>query len=129
MNTSSPNPEKSYTYNCQKHEPSGFCFYIKGIDPNITFKPSLFTKTNSDDNVSALFVCKLKKVINSIYNDFYRRPMPLKLTPAEQISFDKAEICHICKKELLIKLEIIVILLVNTVELLIIVAISSVENQ
>ena len=27
--------------------------------------------------------------------------MPLKLTPAEQISFDKAEICHICKKELL----------------------------
>ena len=27
--------------------------------------------------------------------------MPLKLTPSEQDSFDKAEICHICKKELL----------------------------
>ena len=27
--------------------------------------------------------------------------MPLKLTPDEQISFDKAETCHICKKELL----------------------------
>ena len=36
-----------------------------------------------------------------IYNDFYRRPIPLKLTHAEQISFDKAEICHICKKEFL----------------------------
>ena len=101
MNTCSPNPEKSYTYNYQKHEPSGFCFYIKGIDPNITFKPSLFTKTNGDDNVSALFVYKLKKVINRTYNDFYCRPIPLKLTPAEQISFDKAETCHICKKELL----------------------------
>ena len=101
MNTCSPNPEKSYTYNYQKHEPSGFCFYIKGIDPNITFKPSLFTKTNGDDNVSALFVYKLKKAINRTYNDFYCRPIPLKLTPAEQISFDKAETCHICKKELL----------------------------
>ena len=47
-----------------------------------------------------LFI-NLKKVINSIYNDFYCRPMPLKLTPAEQISFDKAKTCHICKKELL----------------------------
>ena len=28
VNTCSPNPEKSYTYNYQKHEPSGFCFYI-----------------------------------------------------------------------------------------------------
>ena len=101
MNTCSPNPEKSYTYNYQKHEPSGFCFYIKGIDPNITFKPSLFTKTNGDDNVSALFVYKLKKVINRTYNDFYCRPIPLKLTPAEQILFDKAETCHIYKKELL----------------------------
>ena len=34
MSTCSPNPEDSYTYNYQKHEPSGFCF-IKGIDPNI----------------------------------------------------------------------------------------------
>ena len=33
MNTCSPNPEESYNYNYQKHEPSGFCFYIKGIIP------------------------------------------------------------------------------------------------
>ena len=31
MNTCSPNPKESYNYNYQKHEPSGFCFYIKGI--------------------------------------------------------------------------------------------------
>ena len=29
MNTCCPNPEKSYTYNYQKHEPSGFCFTSK----------------------------------------------------------------------------------------------------
>ena len=101
MNTCSPNPEKSYTYNYQKHEPSGFCFYIKGIDPNISIKPIIYTKTNSDDNVAEIFVNKLAKVTNKIYNDFYLRPIPLRLTRQEQISFDKAEICHICRKELL----------------------------
>ena len=101
MNTCSPNPKESYNYNYQKHEPSGFCFYIKGIVPDITFKPIIYTKTNSDDNVAKIFVNKIAKVTNKIYNDFYRRPIPLRLTKQEQISFDKAETCHICKKELL----------------------------
>ena len=101
VNTCSPNPEYSYNYNYQKHEPSGFCFYIKGIVPDITFEPIIYTKTKSTDDISKIFVTKLAKVTNKTYNDFYRRPIPLKLTHAEQISFDKAEICHICKKELL----------------------------
>ena len=101
VNTCSPNPEKSYTYNYQKHEPSGFCFYIKGIDPNISFKTIIYTKNKSTDDISKIFVNKLAKVTNNIYNDFYCRPIPLKLTKQEQISFDKAETCHICKKELL----------------------------
>ena len=101
MNTCSPNPEKSYTYNYQKHEPSGFCFYIKGIVPDIKFEPIIYTKTKSTDDISKIFVTKLAKVTNKIYNDFYRRPILIKLTHSEKISFDKAETCHICKKELL----------------------------
>ena len=101
VNTCSPNPEYSYNYNYQKHEPSGFCFYIKGIVPDITFEPIIYTRTKSTDDIAVIFVSKLAKVTNKIYNDFYRRPIPLKLTHAEQISFDKAEICHICEKELL----------------------------
>ena len=31
MNTCSPNPEDSYEYDYQKHEPSGFCIFIKGV--------------------------------------------------------------------------------------------------
>ena len=101
MNACSPNPEDSYTYNYQKHEPSGFCFYIKGIDTNTMFKPIIYTKKKSTDNISKIFVSKLAKVTNKIYNDFYRRSKPLKLTKQEQISFDKAESCHICKTPLL----------------------------
>ena len=101
VNTCSPNPEYSYNYNYQKHEPSGFCFYIKGIVPDTMFEPIIYTKTKSNDDISVIFISKLAEVTNKIYNDFYRRPIPLKLTHAEQISFDKAETCHICKKELL----------------------------
>ena len=95
MNTCSPNPENSYSYNYQKHEPSGFCLYIKGIDPNISFEPILYTKTKESDDISAIFVSKLEKITNKIYQDLYCRPLPLKLTPSEQESFNKAEICHL----------------------------------
>ena len=32
MSSCSPNPEESYNYNYQKHEPSGFCIYFQGIE-------------------------------------------------------------------------------------------------
>ena len=100
MHNCSPNPEDSYTYNYQKHEPSGFCLYIKGIVPNITIKPITYTKTNSDDNIAEIFVNKLEEVTKSIYNDFYRKPKPLHLTKEEKISFNKEKFCHICQMEL-----------------------------
>ena len=101
MSSCCPNPEDSYSSNYQKHEPSGFCLYIKGIVPGITFDPILYTKKNPSDDISSIFVSKLAKVTNKIYQDFYCRPIPLKLTPTEQELFNKAETCHICKKELL----------------------------
>ena len=58
MNTCSPNPKESYNYNYQKHEPSGFCFYIKGIDPSIKYEPIIYTKTKSTDDISKIFVNK-----------------------------------------------------------------------
>ena len=99
MNTCSPNPKESYNYNYQKHEPSGFCFYVKGIvDKKI--KPIIYTKTKEDEDISKVFLEKLTEVTIGIYNDFYRRPKPLRLTIAEQKSFEEAETCYICSREL-----------------------------
>ena len=78
-----------------------FVFTSKELVPGIKFEPIIYTKTKDSDDISKIFVTKLAKVTNKIYNDFYHHPIPLKLTHAEQISFDKAETCHICKKELL----------------------------
>ena len=99
MNTCSPKPKESYNYNYQKHEPSGFCFYVKGIvDKKI--KPIIYTKKSEDEDIAKVFVEKLTEVTKGIYNDFYRRPKPLILTRTEQKSFDAAQICHICNHEL-----------------------------
>ena len=51
MNTCSPNPKESYNYNYQKHEPSGFCCYIKGVVDK-KFKPIIYTKTKEDEDIS-----------------------------------------------------------------------------
>ena len=99
INTCNPNPADSYTLDYQKHEPSGFCFYIKGIVSNI-FKPLIYTKQKDSDNIAEIFVSKLAMITRKLYDDFYRHPKPLKLTKKEQLSFDKAETCHICSKEL-----------------------------
>ena len=99
MNSCSPNPKDSYNYNYQKHEPSGFCFYVKGIvDKKI--KPIIYTKTSEDEDISKVFVEKLTEVTKGIYNDFYQKPKPLSLTQKEQKSFEKAVNCHICSREL-----------------------------
>ena len=100
MNTCSPNPEDSYEYSYQKHEPSGFCIFIKGVvDKKI--KPITFTKKEEDEDVAKIFVEKLTEATRAIYNVYYRRPKPLKLTQDQQKSFGKAKFCHICNKELL----------------------------
>ena len=100
MNSCSPNPKDSYNYNYQKHEPSGFCFYVKSIVPGIHIKPIIYTKTSEDEDVAKVFVEKLTELTKGIYNDFYLRPKPLSLTGKEQKSFEEATICHICSKKL-----------------------------
>ena len=100
MNSCSPNPKESYNYNYQKHEPSGFCFYVKGIVPGIHIKPIIYTKTSKDEDIPKLFVEKLTEVTKGIYNDFYKRPKPLRLNSEEQKSFEEAKTCHICSGEL-----------------------------
>ena len=99
MSSCSPNPNEAYFYNYQKHEPSGFCIYVKGIvDKKI--KPITYTKTSEDEDIAKIFVEKLVEVTKGIYSDFYRRPKPLRLTKEEQKSFEEAITCHICEYEL-----------------------------
>ena len=95
MSSCCPNPEGSYNYNYQKHEPSGFCFYAKGISGK-RIKPIIYTKSSEDDNVAKIFVEKLVELTKGIYEDFYLKPIKMVITPETQKEFNKAVNCHIC---------------------------------
>ena len=95
----SPNKERSYSFSYQKHEPSGFCFYIKGVAGK-GIKPILYTKKEEDEDVAKIFVEKLAEAVRIIYNDFYKRPKKLFLTKEQEKSFDEEKTCHFCGKEI-----------------------------
>ena len=100
MSSCSPNPKDSYNYNYQLHEPSGFCFYAKGIVPGINITPITYTKTSEDDNIAKIFIEKLEEVTKGIYNDFYKKSKRLVMTLRDQKLFNEAKNCHICNLEL-----------------------------
>ena len=93
-----PDPSKSYDVDYQKHEPSGFCFYLKGITDS--FKTESFTKEKEDDNVAAIFVDRIVGYTQSIYNNYYRKPKPMLITKEELNSFKQAVYCNVCEEEL-----------------------------
>ena len=95
MSSCCPNPEDSYSYNYQKHEPSGFCFYAKGISGK-RIKPIIYTKSSEDEDVSKIFIEKLVDLTKGIYEDFYRNPKPLVMTPETQKEVNNAVDCYIC---------------------------------
>ena len=99
MNSCCPNPKDSYNYNYQKHEPSGFCFYAKGIAGK-RIKPITYTKTSEDEDVAKVFVEKIVEMTKGIYNDFYIKPKPLVMNSETQKAFNSAVNCHICSREL-----------------------------
>ena len=90
-----PDPEDSYNYNYQKHEPSGFCFYAKGISGK-RIKPIIFTKTSEDEDVAKIFVEKIVELTKGIYSDFYLKPKPMVMTAESQKEFNNAVNCYIC---------------------------------
>ena len=101
VNSCQPNPDKSYTQGYQKHEPSGYCLYLKGLDGlNTNFKPIVYTKKTEDEDISKKFIKHVVKLTFMIYKKYYLKPNPLNLTSQEEKHFQSATICHICDQKL-----------------------------
>ena len=53
MNSCHPNSNKSFTESYQKHVPSGYALYLKGLDGmDVNFKPLVYTKKSEDEDIS-----------------------------------------------------------------------------
>ena len=106
VNSCQPNPNKSFTQGYQKHEPSGYCLYLKGLDGlNTNFKPIVYTKKTEDEDISKSFINRVVKLTFMIYQKYYSKPKPLNLTPQEEKDFRSASHCHICEKRFRINKE------------------------
>ena len=105
IQTNQPNPEGSYTKKYQKHEPSGFCYYIKCFDDSIYKQdPVIYTKQNENEDISQIFVESLEKNIREIYERFwdiknnkYVWVKNMIFTTEDQNVYKKSVNCHICK--------------------------------
>ena len=104
INSCQPNPDKSYTQSYQKHEPSGYCLFLKGLDGlKDKYKPIVYTKKTEDEDISKTFIKHDLLLTHMIYRRYYSNPKPLKLTPEEEKDFRLAKVCHICEQGLNVK--------------------------
>ena len=103
INSCQPNRNKSFTQAYQKHESSGYCLYLKGLDGiKVNYKPIVYTKKTEDEDVSKKFIKHVRLITHSIYRKYYSNPKSLLLTPEEEKEFQSAKVCHICKKDLFV---------------------------
>ena len=101
VNSCQPNPDKSYTQGYQKHEPSGYCLYLKCLDGiGDKYKPIVYTKKSEDEDISKKFIKDVVNLTCKIYKKYYKNPKSLNLTPQEEKDFQSATICHICEQDL-----------------------------
>ena len=101
VNSCQPNPNKSYTQSYQKHDPSGYCLYLKGLDGmDVNFKPIVYTKKAEDEDISKRFIKHVIKLTHKVYQEYYLKPKPYNLTSQEEKDFQSARRCHICEKKL-----------------------------
>ncbi|XP_065639695.1 uncharacterized protein LOC136072408 [Hydra vulgaris] len=101
INTCTPNPNKSYTKQYQRHTPSSFSYYIKCFDESeYKSKPIIFAAKSEKDDVAQKFVDMLQADIKKIYNNYLRFLKKMKFTTEDKNNFNNAEKCHICEEEL-----------------------------
>ena len=95
------NDKQSYTEKYQKHIPSGFCYYIVyrgGIYKNpVVYSPSA-APPYTGGNVAEEFCKHLELETRDIYDKYFKKAKPLKMTKTDLDEFSQASVCHICEK-------------------------------
>ena len=84
--------KKNYTKACQKHEPSGFCYYI--VCNGKKLKPVRYTKQSEDENIGEIFVTRNQKSIVRVWSSEVKSMI---MTDEDKIGFDNATKCWICE--------------------------------
>ena len=97
---------KSYTNQYQKHEPSGFNYYVLCFDDSKHSERSELIKVvhyskkyDDDDDVAQIFVNSLEETVKKIYNKF-KFPKKIIYRKEDKENFEKSTHCYVGKGEL-----------------------------
>jgi hypothetical protein len=95
--------DKSSTTQYQKHNPSGFCYYIKCFDDSI-YKPKLVhhTQQYEGEDITKKFVDLLEEETRDIHNKF-KFKKPVIMTSSDTKNYEEATTCYACKEEFTLK--------------------------
>ena len=106
VETVNNNSNKAYTAKYQKHEPSGFCYYVKCSEEGVYDKePVLFTKENEHDDVSKRFVKCLEGTLKEIV-ELYDNPKSMKFGESDREMHNLSTRCHVCQHDLTVNGEL-----------------------
>ena len=88
MNSCQPNPNQSFTEGYQKHEPSGYAVYLKGLDGmEINYKPIVYTKKTEDEDISKKFIKHVLKLTFMIYQKILFKTKTLQFNSSRRKRF------------------------------------------
>ena len=96
-------PDEPSTTQYQKHDPSGFCYYVKCFDNSI-HRPKLVhhTQQYEGEDITRKFVDMLEKETLDIYNRFKFKE-PVRMTSRDTKNYEEATTCYACKEEFTLK--------------------------
>ena len=90
--------ETDNTIKYQRHEPSGFCYYVKCSEKNVYDKePILYTKQNKHDDVPKKFVECLESTLREI-DELYENPKKMIYGEEEKVEYRNTSQCYICQR-------------------------------
>ena len=98
-NDSQQDANKSYTKQYQKHDPRGFCYYVKCFDDSIYEQDIVsYSKKSNDDDVAQIFVNNLEETVKKIYNKF--KCIKMIYRKEDKDNYEKSTHCYVCEDEL-----------------------------
>ena len=99
VETVNNNSNKAYTAKYQKHEPSGFCYYVKCSEEGVYDKePVMYTKESKHDDVPKKFVESLENTLREIV-ELYDNPKKMIYGREEKRMYKNELQCYICQRE------------------------------
>ena len=95
IDSTTPNPEKSYTEKYQKYTPSGFCYYVKKEGEENYAEPVVYRGEDCVQKFCEMIEEEVKEIA-----EIYKNIIPLEMTAEDNEKFQAATDCHICNKRL-----------------------------